>query len=406
MLTKSNLDISNLKIALVYDWATTQYGGAELVLKTLLDAFPTTPLFTTIASVNLPWIDHNRTRTTWLQKLPTKNHRLLVPLMPLAVESLDLSKFDIVISVSTGIALGVLTKPHQLHVCYLLSPPRYIYDFEEAYHQDQSILNRWPLKYGTNLTRRYLRRWQNQACLRPDIIIPLSNRVRLQAEKWYSRSVGAPIYPPIDSTNLGFKPALSKKSLAQPYWLVVNRLVAYKRTDLVIESSLATQQRLLIVGDGPDYKKLVKLAGRQSLEISSDQQLSSWLHSTQESAQPIIAFLKSIDASRLDQLYRQSQVVISPGVDDFGLVPAESVIRGTPAIWHTQSGVGEVLRNQHDGRSISEQSVSCLLSAIELASKLSISNSRVKQLQQQLSTSQFLTSLSSQLQKSWYTLNT
>lgn len=398
-------DISNLKIALVYDWATTRYGGAELVLKTLLDAFPTAPLYTTMVSDHLPWVDAGRVRTTYLQKLPTRNHRLLVPLMPLAIESLDLSEFDIIISVSTGIALGVLSKPNQLHLCYLLAPPRYIYNFEATYHQDRSILNRWPLKYGTDLTRRYLRWWQNQACLRPDIIIPLSNRVRLQATKWYSRPIAAPIYPPINSSNLNSSQTVTNHSPTQPFWMVVNRLVTYKRTDLVIKSSLATQHRLLVLGDGPDYKKLVKLTGCQSVEINSDQQLNSWLESTKESAQPIIAFLKSTQANRLDQLYRQAQVVISPGIDDFGLVPAESVIRGTPAIWHAQSGVGEVLRDQHDGRSITEHSISGLLSAIEPASKLSISNFRTKQLQQQLSTSPFVTSLSSQLRKSWYTLN-
>jgi len=405
MSNKPDQDISKLKVALVYDWATTRYGGAELVLKTLLDAFPNDPLFTTIASDNLPWVEASRLKTTWLQKFPTKNHRLLVPLMPLAAENLDLSEFEIVISVSTGIALGVLTKPHQLHVCYLLSPPRYIYDFEEAYHQDRSILNRWPLKYGTDLSRRYLRWWQNQACLRPDAIIPLSNRVRLQAEKWYSRSIEQPIYPPVLSTNSTYKQSIDKKQPTQPFWLVVNRIVAYKRTDLAIQAALTAGHRLLIVGDGPDYNHLLNIANQQSIEISNNQQLDAWLQSPSQSAQPLIACLKSIDSSRLDELFHQAQVVISPGIDDFGLVPLEAVIHSTPTVWHAKSGVGEILKSDVDGFAVTNQTSTNLLEAIDSASRLSIPASRSKFLQNQFSTNHFVTSLTTQLQKSWYTLN-
>lgn len=406
MNKQNDVDISKLKIALVYDWASTRYGGAELVLKTLLDAFPDAPLFTTIASDNLPWVNADRIRTTWLQKLPTKNHRLLVPLMPLAIEDLDLSEFDIVISVSTGIALGVLTKPHQLHVCYLLSTPRYIYDFEDAYHQDQSLFNRWPLKYGVDITRRYLRWWQNQACLRPDVIIPLSNRVKDQAEKWYSRKIEQPIYPPLLSTISTYKQSTDIKRPTQPFWLIVNRLVAYKRTDLAIQAALTTSHRLLIVGDGPDYKKLLNIANQQSTEISNYQQLEAWLQSLNQSTQPIIAFLKSTDGNRLDQLYRQAQVVISPGIDDFGLVALEAVVHGTPAVWHTESGVGEIMKNGLDGQAISTQSQTNLLESIRLASTLSIPASRSKKLQTSHSSDHFQASLTTQLQKSWYTLNT
>src|SRR5258708_2622600 len=162
------------KVALVYDRVNTHYGGAENVLLALHQIYPSAPLYTSVYNPQTAtWAKVFDVRTSFLQKFPfaKKFHRLYVALMPLAFESFDLSEFDIVISISSAEAKGVLTKPNQLHVCYLLTPTRYLWSHAEEYQKD------WLTGPIRALIFNYLRWWDQSAALRPDIFIPISQLV-------------------------------------------------------------------------------------------------------------------------------------------------------------------------------------------------------------------------------------
>ena len=188
------------RIALVYDRVNTPYGGAEKVLLALHQAFPQAPLFTSVFHPRAVWAKIFKIKTSFLQKVPFANqlHRFFVPLMPLAFESLDLSMYDIIISVTSAEAKGIITRPNQLHVCYMLTPTRYLYSHRAHYEQTH-----WPFKIPLlNFFSRklfdYLTWWDQVAAQRPDVIIPISGLVKKRIEKYYQRAVSDVIYPPVD----------------------------------------------------------------------------------------------------------------------------------------------------------------------------------------------------------------
>ena len=329
--------LNSQKIAIVYDRVNTSFGGAEKVLLALHQLYPQADLFTSVYhSRKAQWAEVFTVKTSFLQKIPCAKrwHRLFAVFMPLAFESLDLREYQIIISVSSAEAKGVITRSDQLHFSYLLTPPRYLYHYQENYLQKSNLL-RWPIiKPLAKKALNYLKKWDHLAIHRPDLIVPISQSVARRIHKYYHLDNQPVIYPPVDVKT--FQSLMAKnpvKNKEQPsYYLVVSRLVPYKNIDLAIKACIKLDRQLIIVGDGPDYKQLKKLS--QQLLLEKNKKTANFKQ---------IIFQKRVSDAQLSQLYAHAQALLMPGIDDFGIVALEANLHALPVIIHQHSGASELL---------------------------------------------------------------
>lgn len=311
------------KIALVYDRANTAYGGAEQVLLVLQALYPEITLFSSVYDPKrAKWTKNFASvKTSFLQKIPftSKLHRYLAALMPIAFETLDLSHYDIIISVTSAEAKGVITRRDQLHLCYLLSPPRYLYHYQNEYLKQNRLLQLPIISYFAKSALNYLRKWDQTAIHRPDLIIPIAKIVKQRAQKYYKNlSLEKVIYPPINTSLEEWK-SKDEPVIKGKYFLLVSRLVPYKN---ILPAILACQrlgQKLVIVGEGPEEERLKKLANQLTI------------------------FKKRISNKELANLYQHCQAVLSPGLDDFGIVALEANLFGKAIIINQLAGVAELI---------------------------------------------------------------
>lgn len=373
-----------MKIALVYDRVNTVYGGAEHVLLALHQAFPQAPLYTAVFDQRaIRWAHVFEVKTSWVQHIPFagKLHRLLAPLMPLAFEMLDLSEYDVIVSVSSAESKGVITLPHQRHICYLLSPPRYLY------HQRSELVaaawwSRVPgLAQLGKLGLRYLAWWDRVAMSRPDRVIALSEVVAKRCETIYKTKVDQVIYPPVITHQI--KPQLTQPVLKQftskhpAFLLMVARLVPYKRIDLAIAAAKQLGQPLIIIGTGPEKS-----------------QVRSQLNDT-------ILQLDSVSDQELAWLYTHTQVVLVPGIEDFGLTALEANVYGVPVIVHQHAGAAEVIVNGKHGLHLRSQTSKALAEAIKATQTLSFNQFELRQNAKKYDTSIFVKRFQQLIQADW-----
>lgn len=367
-----------LKIALVYDHLTTTYGGAELVLQTLHSIFPTAPIFTTVHQ--LPpnhWSHSAVVKTSFLQKVPfaRKYHQVFAPLHPLAFERFELREYDIIISVSNGPSKGVITSPDQLHVCYLLSPTRYLQqdDPEQLkYFKSYKVFSIPGVLQLSQSLLRYLKRWDAVAASRPDYIITISDLVSQRSKSMYNRVADQIIYPPFQQSS-----TTAQQLEPNGFLLSLTRLVSYKRVDLSIKAALKTKHQLVIAGEGVMKNALVSLAGSQALVRAPGESLADTLR-TAAAKQKAIIFLGSVTDAEKQQLLTSCQALLMPGEEDFGLVGLEAASYGKPTITFYKSGVAEVLQDNTHSIHVPEKSVSAVSEAISRASRTKFSASRLK----------------------------
>lgn len=312
------------RIALVYDRVNTPYGGAEHVLEALHEIFPDAPLFTSVYDPGRArWAKDFEVIPSWVQRLPfARNfHRHYVGLMPLAFESFELDAFDVVISITSAEAKGVVTKPHQLHLCYILTPTRYLWSHPDEYVQPGLIeLIKKPIF-------TYLRWWDKAAALRPDVYIPISNLVAQRCSQYYGRETRDALYPPVEqpiasSEKLALPDELSGKQIEAGYYLVVARLVGYKKVDLAVRACAQLDRALVIIGDGPEYSRISSL-------------ISSLKNQTK------IQLIRSVQSSDLAAYYKNCFAFLAPGEEDFGIAPLEANTYGKPCVLHYKSGAAE-----------------------------------------------------------------
>lgn len=329
------------KVALVYDKVNTKYGGAEVVLKTLCELYPDAPLFTSIYNRNRAiWAKNFQVRTSFLQKIPllNKNHQILTPLMPLAFESHDFNKFDVIISVTSGEAKGIITKPNQLHVCYLLTPSRYLYSHAEEYINRSGIFSLPIIKQLAKLLLKYLRWWDQVAINRPDHLIVISNLIKERVKKYYQREVEAIIYPPSSPK----KPISDHKLPINNYLLCVSRLVPYKKIDLCVKASAKLKQTLIIAGTGEDQNRLQKLFPELTFVRGENETIDQAMFSAKKSNKTII-FLDAIEDEEVAQLFLSAKALLMPGLEDFGITALDASSWGVPTVLAKDSGVAELL---------------------------------------------------------------
>jgi len=317
------------KIALVYDRVNTAYGGAEQVLLALQQIYPQAVLYTSVYDPQkAKWAQNFSVKTSFLQKLPwAKNsHRYLAPLMPLAFESLDLSSYNIIISVTSAEAKGVVTRRDQLHLCYLLSPPRYLYHYQKQYLQSNWFLRLPLIQKLAKKALDHLKKWDQVAIYRPDLIIPIAEIVKKRAQKYYPNlQLEKVIYPPLDTLLLTYQEHKTQKSKQSKYYLLVSRLVPYKNVLPAILACQKLDRQLIIVGEGPEERKLKKFANAS------------------------ITFQKNLSQEKLVHLYQNCQAVLSPGLDDFGIAALQANLFGKPIIINQLAGAAELIKDGQDG---------------------------------------------------------
>ena len=346
-------------IAIAYDRVCTEHGGAEDLLIQLHQAFPIAPLLTSVWDPKISWTKQWRVLPSVLQKIPFSYHfhRLLAPLMPLAFELHDVSQYDIVLSVSSAEAKGIVTKPHQLHICYLFTPTRYLYEFESSYATGAGW-HQWPIfKQAVSLARKYLLWWDQQAIHRVDTYLTLSNVAAKKIAKTYEKSAQV-VYPPvINKTTTSTTAKLSQlekiASQMSPYCINIARLVPYKRVDLAIQACVLTKQSLLIVGEGPEKQNLISLAGTSAKVRNVDQSLTTFLEAIQTNTSQQTIFTGSITDAERTMLLTEAHCALSLSDDDFGISPIQAALHSVPLVISANAGAYELLQSCPTVQSIS-----------------------------------------------------
>ena len=303
-----------MKIALVHDFLL-RLGGAERVLKTLMDMYPKAPVYTLLYDEKKvgDTFPRKRIRTSHLQKYPRflpGMHKAMFPLMPGAVERFDLTGYDVVISSSNAYAHGIITNLETTHICYYHSPMRYAWDYTHQYVKDQDLGF-----FGEMLAARLLhkvRQWDFLASDRVDIALANSKTVRNRIRKYYRRDAQI-IYPPVDVNR--FTPR--KKN--EGYFLIVSALTPYKRIDLAVELFNKLGKRLIVIGDGSDRRRLERMAARNVdfLGFKSDEVVKEYMENC--------------------------RAFIFPGEEDFGIAPIEAMACGKPVLAFRKGGLKETV---------------------------------------------------------------
>lgn len=325
-----------MRVALIHDYLN-QYGGAEGVLETLTEIFPDSPIFALLYDKKIvdKFFPAKKIRASFLQKIPFINshHRLFPPLMPMAVEKFDLSDYDLVVSDSAAFAKGVITKPETLHICYCHTPIRYAWDDSHKYIRDFSMSKL--AKIFVPLFMNYLRLWDREASFRVDKFICNSKFVAQRIKKYYKQEATV-IYPPVDAKK--FYPSPKP---ADNYFLMVGRLLPYKRFDIAIKAFNILELPLKIIGDGPERKKLKKMA--------------NWN----------VEFLGELSGDKLKEYYQNCQALIFPQEEDFGIVALEAMACGRPVIAFRGGGALESVKEDETGMFFDEQTADSLVETVE-----------------------------------------
>jgi glycosyltransferase involved in cell wall biosynthesis len=335
--------MSDLRVALVHDWLTGMRGG-ERMLEVLCELFPKATLHTLLhnkGSVS-PTIEAMKIETSFIDWLPLKatKYRNYLPLFPLAIESFDLSGFDLVFSTSHAVAKGAKAAPGALHICYCHTPMRYIWEMYDEYFGPgrAGFLTRAAM----SVVAPRLRTWDVRSNDRVNFFITNSRNVANRIRQYYRRPADV-LYGPVDTDQF----VVSERN--DGYFLIVSALVPYKRVDLAIQVFNELGERLLIVGTGPERGKLESISSKN------------------------IQFLGWQSDAELSKLYAACRGLIFPGIEDFGLVPLEAMATGKPVIAFGQGGALEtVVDDPHHptGVFFQEQSVASLSNAVARFSKM------------------------------------
>jgi glycosyltransferase involved in cell wall biosynthesis len=322
-----------MQVALVHDWLN-QMGGAERMLLALTSMFPDAPIFTSIydpARVD-PAFRSLDIRTSFMQRLPmvTRRHQPYLPFYPLAFEQFDLSAYDLVISDSSAFAKGVITRPDALHICYCHTPMRFAWSFESYVARERvGGLSRLALAPIMN----WLRLWDVTTAARVDYFIANSPAVAARIAKFYRReSIYIP--PPVDTSRF------SVSRTRGDYFLIISRLIPYKRIDLAVEAFTKLGAELRIVGSGRDEKRLRAMAGKN------------------------IKFLGRLSDQEAREQLAGCRAFIFPGEEDFGIAPVEAQAAGKPVIAYGAGGALATVLPGQTGVLFQQQTPQALANAV------------------------------------------
>ncbi|CAI0780025.1 GDP-mannose-dependent alpha-(1-6)-phosphatidylinositol monomannoside mannosyltransferase [Serratia proteamaculans] len=333
----------DLSVGIVADWLVS-YAGAEKVISQFIDMFPDSELYSVVdflSDNSRKFFNNKIAHTTFIQNLPfsKKRYQRYLPLMPLAIEQLDVSTHDIILSSSHAVSKGVLTGPDQLHISYVHSPIRYAWDLQHQY------LNESGLRKGAkSMIARFLlhkiRMWDYRTANGVDHFIANSQFIARRIKKVYGREADV-IYPPVDVDRFSL---VNKKD---NYYFTASRMVPYKRMDLIVEAfSHMPDKKLVVIGDGSEMKK-IKSKARSNVDILGYQ------------------------SNEVMQQYMQNaKAFIFAAEEDFGITPVESQACGTPVIAFGKGGSLETIRpygvDNATGFLFEEQTIASLIDAVSL----------------------------------------
>ncbi len=329
-------------VAIVHYWLLHMRGG-EKVLEALCRMYPDAPIYTHVChKENLsPLLQSRRIVTTFIQRLPwaKKLYQKYLPLMPIALEQLDLTAYDLIISSESGPAKGVLTRADAVHVCYCHSPMRYLWDFYPQYLASASTLVRFAMRPFFFL----LRQWDVLSAQRVDFFVANSRTVRQRiAKHWRRESVV--VHPPVDVER--FTLSCTPR---EDFYFCMGQLVDYKRVDIAIEACLALKKKLVIVGDGEiraRYEKRVQQAIAQGASAE------------------LIEFRGRCNDATVQDLYARCAALLFSGEEDFGIVPLEAMATGAPVIAYGKGGATETVVDGQTGLFFYEQTTEALCEAL------------------------------------------
>jgi len=328
-----------LKVAIVCDWLTG-IGGAERVVHELHNLYPEAPIYTSQYDASaLDWFEGIDVRTGWLQRLPKSLKKFLPLLRAYYFSRLDLSEYDLVLSASGAEAKGVKTGKNTVHICYCHSPTHYYWSRHDQYLKRPGFpkgLN-WLARLGLKLMVGPLKRWDKRAANRPDYFIANSTHTQAMIKRYYRRESEV-IFPPVQTDR--FK--LPSKPPIRHGFVTAGRQTPYKRIDLAIAACNELKIPLVVIGDGPEHKRLQKMAGRS------------------------ITFLTNVNDFEIVEHFRSALGFIFPtNVEDFGVVAVEAMAAGTPVIALNKGGPLDYVIPGKTGVLYDKQNVKSLVSALE-----------------------------------------
>jgi glycosyltransferase involved in cell wall biosynthesis len=304
-----------LKIAAVHEWLVT-YVGSERVLEQILRLYPDADLFCLLDFMpeeERGFLKGRTINTSFIQRMPfaKKKYRNYLPFMPRAIESFDLSEYQLILSSSHAVAKGVRKEPGQLHICYCHTPMRYAWDLREQYLREAG-LDRGLKGALVKAVLERIRRWDYSTASRVDYFIANSHFIKERIKRAYGREAEV-IYPPVDTDKFELN------TEKEDFYLAISRMVPYKKIDLIVEAFSETGRPLVVIGDGPDFDKIrakaegnVKLLGHQTTDV-------------------------------LKEYMQRARAFVFAAEEDFGIVPVEAQACGTPVIAYGKGGATETV---------------------------------------------------------------
>jgi glycosyltransferase involved in cell wall biosynthesis len=340
-----------LRIAIVHEWLVT-YAGSERVLEQMLRIFPDADIYSVVDFLpedQRGFILGKKSKTTFIEKLPfsKREYRTYLPLMPIAVEQFDLTSYDVIISSSHAVAKGVITSPHQLHICMCYSPIRYAWDLQHQYLVE-SGLNKGLKGIIAKYFLHKIRLWDYRTSNGVDEFIAISEFIAKRIWKVYRRE-STIIYPPVDINSFTLK---TKKD---DYYLTASRMVPYKKIDLIVEAfSTMPNKKLIVIGSGPDYKKIQAKVG------------------------PNVSLLGYQSNEKMKEYMQSAKAFIFAAEEDFGIIPIEAQACGTPVVAYGKGGALETVKGLEDdhptGVFFGEQTIQSIVDAVK---KLELNYSKI-----------------------------
>ncbi len=351
-----------MKMAMVHDWYYVN-GGAEKVVRAIDEIWPNISHYALIDFLSEK--DRNdilkgkKVATSFIQCFPSarQNHRKFLQLFPHAIERFDLSEYDIIVSSSAAVAKGVKVNSNQMHICYCHSPMRYAYDLYDQYIQDykQGSIKR----AYVNFVLQKLRKWDQRTTAGVTHFVANSNNVAQRIERIYKRTAEV-IYPPVETDFYKLSPFRGE------YFFTASRMVSYKKMTIIIEAfNKRPDLKLVIAGNGPEEKKLKKLAAQN------------------------IQFTGFVDSLNLRELMQRARAFVYAAEEDFGIVPVEAMSCGVPVIGFAKGGLLETVKEKISGLFFEEQSSVALLGALEQFEKEAFSPIQIREHALQFSTNIF-----------------
>ncbi|WP_051074158.1 glycosyltransferase [Rhizobium freirei] len=321
-----------MRVAIVHYWLVSMRGG-EKVIEALCDMYPDADIFTLVYDESRisEKIRKHKISTSFLQRIPgaVRGYQSLLPLMPFALESFDLTDYDLIISSESGPAKGIIPPPGATHVCYCHSPMRYLWDHYHFYRSHAGLPSRLMLPMLAPL----LRSWDVNTSMRVDRFVANSHHVGDRISKYYRRHATV-LYPPVNVDD--FTPT----ALVEDFYLCAGQLVPYKRVDLAVKAFSRMDRKLVVIGEGSQMEELKRIAG------------------------PSVTFLGRTPFSVLKEKLARCRALIFPGEEDFGIVPVEAMASGRPVIAYGSGGALETIVPGVTGLFFDEQSVDALIDAV------------------------------------------